>query len=374
MFSRIVFVLGIFLTMACGKEDGIMTEKPNTDTDNLTIVESHLDFTALGGKDTVVVEANKPVEASSNREWASVTVEGKAIIVTVEPNNTISDRTAALTITAGEATKSVEATQGIAELEVPSSSPIIFMEQGGRRAIEVQTNLKGQYQVAIEDNWLTYQIEGDSLVLTAPSSELKREAKVSLSLCGRTVELTVKQIHIAGYYLLNSMDLWEENGTFEDWKHPKSPFGVTLKSGEEKETYILNGRFPANEYSILCSFQDEKLVIHAGQQVGKTPVLWNVEDTTYFHLYVATRSTLKYYNNPEASYVAPLVIDAKGVVSFTFTDGATWTSPVDGIAVKNSSTEKYPNHFFKSVLTQQDTNPNPNPDPNPGEGGTKPLK
>jgi hypothetical protein len=369
VFSSMILALGFFLTAACGKEDGLMTEDP----DSLTIVEFHLDFTALGGKGTVVVEANKPVEASSNQDWiSSINVEGNVITFDVGMNNTISDRTATITITAGEATESVKVIQGVAELEV-STSDINFTEQGGRRAIAVKTNLKGQYQVEVEGDWLNHRIEGDSLILTAPSSELKREAKVNLSLCGRTVGFTVNQVNITGYYLLNSIDLWEENGTFEDWRRP-SPFNVTLKADEKKETYILNGNFPRSEYSILCTFKDGKLVIRAGQQVGETPGMWEGADPIRFHLFAATRSPLSYYDNPEASYVAPLVVDAKGVVSFIFTDGATWTSPVDGIAVKNSSTEKYPNHFFKAVLTQQDTNPNPNPDPDPGGGDTKPLK
>ncbi|KAA6330674.1 hypothetical protein EZS27_020647 [termite gut metagenome] len=149
----------------------------------------------------------------------------------------------------------------------------------------------------------------------------------------------------------------EENGTFEDWRRP-SPFNVTLKAGEKKETYILNGNFPRSEYSILCTFKEGKLVIRAGQQVGETPGMWEDADPIRFHLFAATRSPLSYCDNPEASYVAPLVIDAKDAISFTFTDGGTWASPINGIAVKNSSTEKFPNHFFKVVLTQ-DTNPNP---------------
>jgi uncharacterized protein YcfL len=370
VFSSMVLVLGIFLTVACSKENGVVTEP-----DSLIIVDSHLDFNALGGQGIVVVEANKPVEAlSNNQDWvSSIDVEGNVITFDVSLNNTISERTAIITITAGEATESVKVKQGMAVFEV-STSDINFTEQGGRRAIEVKTNLTEPYQVEVESDWLTYQIEGDSLILTASSSEVKREAKVNLSLCGRIVGFTVNQIHIAGYYLLNSMDLEEKaDGTFVDWKHPKSPFNVTLKAGEEKETYILTGRFPANEYSILCTFKEEKLVIHAGQQVGETPGMWEGADPVYFHLFAATRSPLSYYDNPEASYVAPLVIK-NDVISFTFTDGGgTRMNPVDGIAVKSSRSGQYPNNFFKVVLTQ-DPNPNPDPDPNPGEGGIKPLK
>ncbi|KAA6336372.1 hypothetical protein EZS27_015471 [termite gut metagenome] len=359
MFSSMILALGFFLTAACGKEDGLMTEDP----DSLTIVEFHLDFTALGGKGTVVVEANKPVGASSNQDWvSSIGIEGNDITFDVGMNNTISDRTATITITAGEATESLKVIQGVAELEV-STSDINFTEQGGRRAIAVKTNLTEPYQVIIDDNWLSYEIKNDSLILiveSTPIGVIKRETKVHLTyFYGREKEITVKQINFTGTYKVQCTD-HDNEGYFD-----REFTNISLKIDEKNdEIYILKGKFPRNEFSISCIYKDEKLIINAGQYVGEGGAPFSSSS----YLFVVNRSidgsVIIYSNKPEASYVAPLVIGEDNIVNFLFTDGNTWSSPVNGIAVKN--TEKYLNHFFDMKLV---LDPNPIPDGGGGEGG-----
>jgi hypothetical protein len=365
VFSSMVLVLGIFLTVACSKEDGATDPDSVTDPDNLTIIESHLDFTAVGGKGTVVVKANKPVEVLSNRDWiSSIDVEGNVITFDVELNNTISERTAILTITAGEATESVTVTQGIVVFDV-STSDINFTEKKERWAIEVKTNLTERYQVVIDDKWLSSEIENDSLILIAesiPTGEKKRETKVHLTyFYGRKKEITVKQINFTGTYQMQCTDRDSEGFFNREFNN------INLKADEKNEgIYIIKGKFPGNEFSISCVYKDEKLIIKPGQYVGEGGAPYPSSS----YLFVVNRSidgsAIKYGNEPEASYVAPLAMDKDNLVSFIFTDGNTWGSPVNGLAVKNA--EKYLNHFFDMKLVL-DLNPNPGGGGGGGSGG-----
>ena len=90
-------VLAIALLAACNKE------KPVEDTSvKLSVLNSQVTFNCQGGEGTIQVEAEGAVSATSDRSWASVSVNGKTVSVHVDPWGKLESRYAKVTIRSGE--------------------------------------------------------------------------------------------------------------------------------------------------------------------------------------------------------------------------------------------------------------------------------
>ena len=72
---------------------------------HLQIVSSNVTFESAGGTGTIKVNAISEITATSNKDWCTVSVNGDIINVSVIENNDMSGRTAAVTITDGEASR-----------------------------------------------------------------------------------------------------------------------------------------------------------------------------------------------------------------------------------------------------------------------------
>ena len=98
-----VFCIGI---TACDQGEPLVIPQ-------LDIVESTVDFEAIGGKGFITLASlGEKVNASSSTEWCSIqNVTGNKITFNVTENAEITTRTAIIRVTAGAITKQVAITQ-----------------------------------------------------------------------------------------------------------------------------------------------------------------------------------------------------------------------------------------------------------------------
>ena len=102
--SIFALLLCVFV-FSCSNDD-------DKETSSLQIVSSNVTFESAGGTGTIKVNAISEITATSNKDWCTVSVNGDIINVSVIENNDMSGRTAAVTITDGEASTLVPVSQG----------------------------------------------------------------------------------------------------------------------------------------------------------------------------------------------------------------------------------------------------------------------
>ncbi|KAA6317982.1 hypothetical protein EZS27_031948 [termite gut metagenome] len=324
IYNRIFLLFGVFLITACSDNDSSVLT-----TDNISIVEANVSFTAEGGTGSIVVMATEKIVVSvdPSQSWCKWALEDNIITVTIPANKELEGRTAMVKISAKGNTLSVPVTQTGAVLAV-SASFIDFEGQGGRQAIAIKNTLPEPYNVEVEDDWLTYKIEGDSLIVTAEKSNVViRESKVNIILNERVIEVLAQQINIEGNYTMSYFE-------YDDLETLLSR-SVTLKASKENGTYLLAGGLPEGVNSILFTYKNRRLTVHGGQYVGKL-TYENPRDggwvTRQFYLGVIN---ISFYNAitfyEEVSYSASLFLPEENKIFFEFNDDGTWMGPSNGI-------------------------------------------
>jgi hypothetical protein len=141
-------------------------------------------FSASGGTGEIVVASDGVFTVTSDQDWCTLTSNGRKITVTVEPNLSMSGRTAKITIKVGEKVNYVMLTQ---------MSPSFKMETTDvyappRAGEEVRVPYETDVQLAIEqvaDDWLTASVEGQEIVLQVvasnPSMDNTRKTTVTVA-------------------------------------------------------------------------------------------------------------------------------------------------------------------------------------------------
>ena len=77
----------------------------------LEIVSKEVVFAPQGGSGSIVINTRETVSASADRSWATVTVAGNRVTVTVDRNESLESRYATIKLAAGGATAEVQAQQ-----------------------------------------------------------------------------------------------------------------------------------------------------------------------------------------------------------------------------------------------------------------------
>ena len=92
---------------------GILTKSIKVSQGGVTLIVSstELSFTASGGSKTVTATSNVAIGASSNVTWCTASVSGSTVTIRVTSNNTVSERSATVTIKAGDISRYVRVTQ-----------------------------------------------------------------------------------------------------------------------------------------------------------------------------------------------------------------------------------------------------------------------
>jgi len=104
MKNKLIYIITTLALFAsgCNKEEETI----------LNVVETHFNITEKGGTGVIVVETNAALTAESNVDWCTVSVSGRqAVNVSVSANNGLTNRTATVTLTAGDKTAKVPVTQ-----------------------------------------------------------------------------------------------------------------------------------------------------------------------------------------------------------------------------------------------------------------------
>ncbi|MDR1985079.1 MAG: hypothetical protein LBQ28_09710 [Prevotellaceae bacterium] len=175
-----ILLLSIFLT---GCSDS--TEYKEFEDVLVKIDNSNVIFSAIGGTGDIIVAESVDFTAVSDKDWCQLTVSGQKITATVEPNMSISGRTARVTIKSGNRVNYVSVTQyGIRITRTVTAS-------GKGEEIRISYN----YDVpvifkSVDENWVSCTVETDEIVLTVqanPSLTETRSANVVLQI--GTVEL-----------------------------------------------------------------------------------------------------------------------------------------------------------------------------------------
>ena len=103
MKNKLLYIVTLFLLFAsgCNKDEETV----------LKVVSTNFNITEKGGTGTIVVETNAVLNAESNSTWCKVDVSGKQVNVSIAANSELSNRTATVTLTAGDKTEKVPVTQ-----------------------------------------------------------------------------------------------------------------------------------------------------------------------------------------------------------------------------------------------------------------------
>ncbi|KAA6341579.1 hypothetical protein EZS27_010620 [termite gut metagenome] len=323
IYNRIFLLFGIFLFTACSDNDNSVLT-----TDNISIVEANVSFAAEGGKGSIVVAATGRIDVSvdPSQSWCKWTRADDIITVTVLANKELEGRTVLVKIsTKGGNTLSVPVTQKGAVLSV-SAFNIDFEGEGGRKAIAVKNTLLDPYEVEVENDWLTYKIDGDSLVFTAGKSNVvKRESTARIILNERVIEVLAQQINIEGNY---KMSYYEYEDTIRYTRI------ITLTAGEKVGTYIMTGDLPEGVNSILFNYKNRRLTVYGAQNVGvhtyENPLWGWVSRQLMLGVMNFTQYSAITYDVGK-SYAAPLTLTKENKIIFEFGDDRTWLGPSDRI-------------------------------------------
>ena len=108
--KKLIYILIALFAVAfiasCGKEEPVTSPSKK-----LSVVSSKLAFECTGGIGTIVVEAEEAVSATSDKDWAQVSVDGKTITVTCGEWTRLESRNAKITIKSGKESLDITAIQ-----------------------------------------------------------------------------------------------------------------------------------------------------------------------------------------------------------------------------------------------------------------------
>ena len=158
--SIFALLLCVFV-FSCSNDD-------DKETSSLQIVSSNVTFESAGGTGTIKVNAISEITATSNKDWCTVSVNGDIINVSVIENNDMSGRTAAVTITDGEASTLVPVSQGgCVILYNKSELGHAFTYAGGSATVSFSTTASYSIEVPAEaQSWLSYTLDEENRTIT----------------------------------------------------------------------------------------------------------------------------------------------------------------------------------------------------------------
>lgn len=158
----------------------------------LKVIERDIETTPVGGilTATLSVEADAAV---SDQSWCAASVSGKIVTITLEPNSALEGRTALITVTKDQQSISFAVTQPGNLFPDAGIGTIAFDAHGGTKKLEVYHGMS--FTAVPEDSWLTAQVDGSNLILTAQKNYTMNtlRTKVKLTSAGLESELIVTQ-------------------------------------------------------------------------------------------------------------------------------------------------------------------------------------
>ena len=231
--SIFALLLCVFV-FSCSNDD-------DKETSSLQIVSSNVTFESAGGTGTIKVNAISEITATSNKDWCTVSVNGDIINVSVIENNDMSGRTAAVTITDGEASTLVPVSQGgCVILYNKSELGHAFTYAGGSATVSFSTTASYSIEVPAEaQSWLSYTLDEENRTITfnvaASADKTPRGAAVKVTAGKKTI-----YYHLGEYELKDIAGKWRVS--FVDGDDSTLAGEIEVVQDEEEPTiFYLSG-------------------------------------------------------------------------------------------------------------------------------------
>lgn len=205
-----VLLAQALLFCACSSDSDFEEKQPS-----FHVVKTTADMSHTGGKGTIELDT-EGVKATSNESWLKTVVNGKAIELTFEPNDSYNSRTATVTLKHADDEQTVSFIQMgiISEVDVYDHT---FPYTGGEKSFLWKTDQPFEIQGIQE--WISYEVKGDSIVFNIEGiSELDSGRKCEMHITSgkyysKTVTFTQDEAPLSYQMLLGNYTL-----EYKKWK------------------------------------------------------------------------------------------------------------------------------------------------------------
>lgn len=311
IYSFLLLCAGVIAFSSCSDD----TDNPYDTPATITIVKSNVSFEARGGEGVIQFTSTSTPTVTSTKSWCEAKVVADSVIVTVPQNNTISDRSAMVTISTGKDSVNVPVTQFGAFVQVGDGSGIgVTTDEAFTQKYSIDSNVDIQLESA--PDWVTATIEGDSLNVSLEPNNTGSLRSGYLNFRANDFTYSVKVVQadfdkdIAGSYRL-----FYKTSVNDTYKRANATLSsTTLKIGSSFTVPITY--LPATG----------KIQIQSGQYVGTYTdrLSSGKRDTSYVHLVFATNPMAdgryywsSYYSTTYAS--ALIEVEDDGAIEAHFT-------------------------------------------------------
>ena len=291
-----ILLIALCACMAgCSSDDDVITER-------LKVVQSDINFNALGGTGRIDLESVEPISATSSADWCTVSVSGQSVILTVDKNYTIEGRTVMIVITSGNEVTKVPVSQ-IGETFSTNLMNYTFSDKGGSKSFD----LKFTHECIIEGNpdWLTYVLGNEVITFTVAESHVNRVAAFTLISGHNRLKFQMGQVvSIAGDY-----DVYYKNDNGNMTKGEAEVQDVDGNCVVKISDVVINT-------ALAATYTNSEFTFAFPQYLGRIPP---------YEVYLCAYSpgTLSWTNN--LRYKAKTDYDENGKLMFRFSDyDKTW--------------------------------------------------
>ena len=325
MKKYVIFILSglFFLSAGCDRAN----ETSNYEELLLKVASSDVVFTSAGGQGSIVVDHPRPVKATSDMPWCTVSVSGQTISVNVPDYYELPSRHALITISEGSQKNYVTVSQFGFPFSLASRNETISAAGG---EIQIDYDCEMQPTLTPSAGWITGTVNHTLRQITLNVAQygnttIDRQATVVVDVGPKSETITVVQSKFVpsfndflGTYIM-SYSLSYSDPT------PTRELTVTIEPGTAANTYYLKGILaPADEEigHIIANYSPTNGFELLGQKIYITPgtpdrdfwfLPWSIGNST-------SRSTtygLKGTN---------IEVDAAGKLSFSMVDNGLWAS------------------------------------------------
>lgn len=204
-------------------------------TVELKVLEREMDITPAGGTLTATLTVDGDA-VISDQSWCAASVSGKIVTVTLEPNGGLEGRTAMITVTKGQQSVSFAVTQPGNLFPDAGEETIEIDAHGGTKRIELYHGMP--FTAECDASWLTAQVEGSTLVLTAQNNYTLNTLKATVKLTSADLqtELEIEQEGLVIVPEKKSVTMY--NGGDEKTIKVRSTFPFTASCSEDWLTVV----------------------------------------------------------------------------------------------------------------------------------------
>lgn len=275
-----------------------------TDT-QIQIENAETQFSAIGGQKEFTVDLSDTYTVTSDQSWCKVTVNGKTVTVNVEPNLTVSGRTALLTVRSGNKVNYIPITQTSAVIvldnytyDVTRQKDTVYVKYECDFPVEV---------LPVSVDWVKSQVNSEKkeiMFVVEEEQNYPRSTTVQLYADGgNNTVLTVKEISIRQNFLsyedfLGTYTMYYSKST--GTVTPNVSAEVSLVTGVSGTSYYLKG--------ILADEDAGKILVYYDELTGSLSFLGSKiraagnDITADFWWAPYQRSGTSYYVTPSNAY------------------------------------------------------------------------